>query len=146
MRTAKKAVSAITQDSSTPTPATTSTANKKILTLSDLDSIRKSPSNVTLCYIEKLGGYVYSREVNAKIMRDFLDFAERQDEISKTVVIDRLAEFASTVLCNEDGSDFISFNDALKLSLDTLDSIASGVSEGLKAPRDKSKRGNASRR
>jgi hypothetical protein len=123
-------------------------AEARFLSPSDLDNLRKSPSKVKSCWIEKLGGYVYFRESSAKTMRDFFNL--KSEDMPQSEVVNCLAQFAADVLCNEDGSDFISFETALTYSLETLDGICSGISEGLKGPKSKGKRGrkvgNASRR
>lgn len=115
------------------------------LSPADLDNIRKSPEKVKTCYIEKLGGYVYFRDSSAKTMRNFFNL--KQDDMPQSEIVDCLAQFAADVLCNEDGTDFITFDQALGYGLETLDAICSGVSEGLKGPKSKGRKGgNVSRR
>jgi hypothetical protein len=127
--------------------ATATKEVSKFLSPSDLDNLRKSPTKVKTCWIEKLGGYVYFRESSAKTMRDFFNL--KSEDMPQSEVVNCLAQFAADVLCNEDGSDFISFETALTYSLETLDGICSGISEGLKGPKSKGKggkSGNVSRR
>lgn len=115
------------------------------LSPSDLDKIRKSPDKVKICYIERLGGYVYFRDSSAKTMRNFFNL--KADDMPQSEVVDCLAQFAADVLCNQDGSDFITFEQALGYGLETLDAICSGISEGLKGPKSKGRKGgNVSRR
>lgn len=136
------------EEVSTGSTGVSISTTKKYLSPVDLEARRKSPGKVSECYIEALGGYVHFRESSAKTMRDFINIGEKED-IPKSEMISCLAGFASDVLCDENGSDFISLDQALGLSLATLDDICTGVSEGLKGPKSKrsrGSRGNASRR
>lgn len=94
------------------------------------DIARKVMGSIGQAYIPVLGGSIHYREVGADRMHEFLKVGNE--------VTDRLpamAQFVVDILCNEDGSDFLSFEQAFKFPLHILDEIIGGVAKAQKEVR-----------
>lgn len=89
-----------------------------------LDEIsRKSKSQVIDAYVEELGGWVRARLVGADKVITFLKNSQGGD-LEK---VDAMAQLVSETLCNEDGSDYITKDQAITFPIPTLDNIIGAV-------------------
>lgn len=101
-----------------------------VLSLDDLRNIHKSSSKVKEAHIKDLGGVVYYRPVSASVVERFIEITTGAEEVSQKDMIRVLAEFASAALCNKDGSDFLSIDQAKEFSIETLSEVCAGIATG----------------
>ena len=118
--------------------------NSNVKNFLSLDTIEQSVrEDITIAYVEELGGYVYQRPVGADVAVAFME-----EGVSRAEQIRAMARYVSESLCNEDGSEYISFERAIKLPLELIDALVSSLA--IIRKRDKNdkggKRGNVSRR
>lgn len=106
-----------------------------------LDTIEVAhKSKVQTAYIEEMGGSVHYRPVGADVALAFME-----EGISRADQIRAMCRFMSETLCDPDGNEFISFDRAMKLPIDTIETVVSGIALARKTSRE-SKAGNVSRR
>ena len=116
--------------SGTPEP----TLPARTLTPADL-----SKPIVESVYIPSLGGNLWYRLLPAARMRDFL--SKSGDASAPEQRLDALADHLSGIVCNEDGSEFMSAEDWMEtVSLDVMNEIADCIND------NRDKQGKTSRR
>lgn len=111
---------------SAPSP---SPINTPFLSLDDIE--RKSFEFIGSAYIKSLEGRVNYRPVGVDKMEEFLK-GSVDGGVDK---LPAMAKFVSDILCNEDGTDYITFERARKLPFEVLDSIIGDVAEARKENR-----------
>lgn len=90
---------------------------------------KKSKSQIVDVYVEELGGWVRARVTGADRMISFLKSFQNGTDAEK---VESMGQLVSDTLCNEDGSDYVTLEQALKYSSDTLDDIIGAVSKARK--------------
>lgn len=93
---------------------------------------KKSKSQVLDAYVEELGGFVRARLVGADRVIAFL----RDSAGGDMEKVDAMARLVSETLCNEDGSDYTTKEQASKWPIPTLDSIIGAVAQARKEAKD----------
>jgi hypothetical protein len=84
---------------------------------------RKSKSQVLDAYVEELGGWVRARLVGADLVIAFL----RNSASGDLEKLEAMAQLVYETLCNEDGSDYTTKEQALKFPISTLDNIIGAI-------------------
>lgn len=115
-------------------------SNHPSLSLEDLEADRKR--EISKVYLKEFEREVWVLPVSAETA---VLFFELDESTPRPVQIRTMARFVSEAICNEDGSEFISLERAIRYPIKTLDKIVTGIYEGYKSARE-CKRGNASRR
>lgn len=90
---------------------------------------KKSKSQIVDVYVEELGGWVRARVTGADRMIYFLKSFQNGTDAEK---VESMGQLVADTLCNEDGSDYVTLEQALKYSSDTLDDIIGAVSKARK--------------
>lgn len=99
-----------------------------LLALSDIQNAHKK--KVSMAFIEELGGDVPYRPVGADVALAFME-----EGISRKEQINAMARYISETLCTPEGEDFISFEQALKLPIETIENITTGIAVSRKSKR-----------
>lgn len=110
------------------------------LSFEELESAHKTKDKVKIANVKSLGGSVYTRPTSAGTIERFLDMFDRRESLTQKEMIDTLAKFASDVVCDQNGDDFFTIEQAKKLSIETLNELCIGVATASTA------RGKGSRR
>lgn len=91
----------------------------------------KSKAQVIDAYVEELGGWIRARLVGADRVIAFLKSSSEGDAGK----LEAMAQLVSETLANEDGSDFLTKDQARRYPVSTLDNIIGAVAEARKAAR-----------
>lgn len=94
---------------------------------------KKSKTQVIDAYVEELGGWVRARLVGADKVITFLKNSQGGD-LEK---VDAMAQLVSETLCNEDGSDYVTKDQAITFPIPTLDNIIGAVALARKEAKGK---------
>jgi hypothetical protein len=88
-------------------------------------------SQVIDAYVKELGGYVRARLIGADKFMDFLKKQKGEDAER----LESMSQLISETLCNEDGSDYITKEEAITYPISVLDDIIGAVAQARKEAR-----------
>lgn len=104
-----------------------------------LDAIeRQFKDKIEVTYLKSFNGYIHYHPVRTDQM---LPFLEDSDSSTPAEKMRSMAKMLSESLCNEDGSEFISYERAIKLPPDMLDDIVGDLATAKRRAREQE--GNA---